>query len=449
MKRDFIENRVRKLNSMNAVKNGPVVYWMSRDQRIEDNWALIYAQNKASEIKQNIKVVFCVVPAFSEATLRQYNFMLKGLEEVEKSLHEKNINFEVLIGNPETQIPKYLKENNAGILITDFSSLNISPQWKNKIKKEINIPFYEADAHNIVPVWIASQKQEYAARYLRKKINKKLGKYLTSFPKIKKQNIKVENKNNWKKIYSSLKVDPKVKPVDGYKPGSKEAQKILTYFLRCNLRKYEEYSNNPVENVLSDLSPYLHFGQISAQKIALKVKASKASKKDKEAFLEQLIIRKELSDNFCFYNKKYGSLECIPEWAKKTLKKHTEDRREYVYKKSEFEKAKTHDDLWNAAQLQMVKTGKMHGYLRMYWAKKILEWTKTPQQAFDIALYLNDKYELDGRDPNGYVGILWSIGGVHDRPWPERKVFGTIRYMNYNGMKKKFKIQKYIDKFLD
>jgi deoxyribodipyrimidine photo-lyase len=213
--------------------------------------------------------------------------------------------------------------------------------------------------------------------------------------------------------------------------------------------------NNPTRDAQSNLSPYLHFGQISAQRVALEVlkylslppfaREGTEGGISHAAFLEELIIRRELSDNFCFYNRDYDNFEGFPDWAKKTLNKHRKDRRDYIYTVKQFEHAKTHDDLWNAAQMEMAKRGKMHGYMRMYWAKKILEWTESPEKAMEVAIYLNDQYELDGRDPNGYAGIAWSIGGVHDRAWNERPIFGKIRYMSYNGCKAKFDIKQYIN----
>jgi deoxyribodipyrimidine photo-lyase len=214
------------------------------------------------------------------------------------------------------------------------------------------------------------------------------------------------------------------------------------------LQEYDEKRNDPTENSVSNLSPYLHFGQISAQRVALEVKKSQAKSEKKDSFLEELVVRRELSDNYCFYNEKYDQFEGFHPWAQKTLNEHRGDKREYLYSSEEFEEAKTHDDLWNAAQMEMVLRGKMHGYMRMYWAKKILEWTESPESALEIAIYLNDKYELDGRDSNGYTGIAWSVGGVHDRAWNERPVFGKIRYMSYNGCKRKFDIQSYIQKNL-
>jgi deoxyribodipyrimidine photo-lyase len=214
------------------------------------------------------------------------------------------------------------------------------------------------------------------------------------------------------------------------------------------LRGYDENRNDPNLDGQSGLSPYLHFGQLSAQRVALEVSKDRSEhRKDVEAFLEELIIRRELSDNFCYYNHKYDSFAGFPAWAQKSLNEHRGDAREFVYTKSEFEKAKTHDELWNASQRQLVKTGKMHGYMRMYWAKKILEWTTAPEEALKIAIYLNDKYELDGRDPNGYVGVAWSLGGVHDRVWFSRPIFGQIRFMNSRGCASKFNVKEYISKF--
>ncbi|MDD5644415.1 MAG: deoxyribodipyrimidine photolyase, partial [bacterium] len=237
--------------------------------------------------------------------------------------------------------------------------------------------------------------------------------------------------------------------VNWIEPGEKAALRTLRNFIKNGLPGFASQRNDPNMGAESNLSPYLHFGQISAQRAALEINKSPASKEAKEAFLEELIIRRELADNYCLYNKNYDNPAGFPDWAKKTLSEHKKDKREYTYSLKQLETAGTHDALWNAAQLQMLKTGKMHGYMRMYWAKKILEWTESPEQAQKIAVYLNDKYELDGRDPNGYAGIAWSIGGVHDRAWGERHIFGKIRYMSYNGCKSRFNTAAYIRKVND
>lgn len=215
---------------------------------------------------------------------------------------------------------------------------------------------------------------------------------------------------------------------------------------KSRLSKYSSKRNDPtVPGALSCLSPYFHFGHLSPQRAALEASKCKSIHKESvEGFLEEMVIRRELSDNYCHYVTNYDKLDAAYDWAKETLDAHRNDKREYLYTLEELEKAKTHDKLWNAAQKEMTSLGKMHGYIRMYWAKKILEWTESPEQAIEFGIYLNDKWELDGRDPNGYVGIMWSMAGIHDQGWRERPVFGKIRYMNYQGCKRKFDIEKYV-----
>lgn len=443
--------RVRQLNKIDKTP-GPVVYWMSRDQRVDDNWALIYAKQLAVEQTQAIAVLFCLVPEFLGATLRQYDFMLKGLQEVEQKLGKLNIPFILLTGHPSEEILKLLSKNKIGSLITDFNPLRINREWKEQIKHKINIPFYEVDAHNVIPVWLASDKQEYAAYTIRPKINRLLPEYLTEFPKLKKMKtnwLKRTNEINWDKIYKSLKVERSVLPITSIQAGSKAAFKCLNNFINNKLSSYNDKRNDPALDGQSGLSPYLHFGQISAQRVALEIQKYDQNITAQENYLEELIVRRELSDNYCYYNSDYDNFNGFPDWAKKTLNEHRNDKRDYLYSLKQFEKAKTHDNLWNAAQLEMVCSGKMHGYMRMYWAKKILEWSITPDDAMKTAIYLNDKYELDGRDPNGYAGAAWSIGGVHDRAWNEREIFGKIRYMNYNGCKRKFNVVQYVKKVND
>ena len=433
-------------------KKGIVAYWMSRDQRVDDNWALVFAQEMSLASRVPLVVIFCLVPRFLEATARQYLFMLKGLQEVEKNLATRNVPFFLLTGSPEKEIPAFVKDHDVSYLVTDFDPLRIKQAWKKKVGKKISIPFSEVDAHNIVPCWIASQKQEYGAYTLRPKVHRLLSEFLTPFSKLQKHPYPLKNarqSTHWKQIFETITVDKMVPEAHWLKPGESAAKKVLLDFLRSKLANYVQLRNDPTQDGQSHLSPYLHFGQLSAQRIALDVMRSNAPPAAEEAFLEELIVRRELSDNFCFYNASYDSLKGFPRWAQATLHGHRKDPRAYSYPLKDLEKARTHDDLWNAAQKEMTVKGKMHGYLRMYWAKKILEWTKTPEQALRFAIYLNDKYELDGRDPNGYTGIAWSIWGVHDRPWKEREIFGKIRFMSYRGMKAKFNISGYIKKVID
>ncbi len=442
------EKRIRRLQT-GSETSGPVVYWMSRDQRVHDNWALLFAQKIAAEKKLPLAVVFNLVPDFLEATIRQYGFMLKGLKELEHELALFNIPFFLTTGKPEEEIPKFIKQFNVSILVTDFDPLRIKRIWKRDVAKKILIPFYEVDAHNIVPCLHVSDKLEFAAYTIRPKINKALLEFMDEFPPIKKMKKSEvsSNKIDWEKIRAMLKIDFSVKQVDWLKPGEKQALNCLNDFLENKFEHYHELRNDPTKDGQSNLSPYLHFGQISAQRVALETQRFNGNKESEKSFLEELIVRRELSDNFCYFNSKYDLFEGFPDWAKTSLNEHRKDDREFVYTLEEFEQAKTHEDLWNAAQMELLKTGKLHGYMRMYWAKKILEWSKSPEEALRIAIYLNDKYELDGRDPNGYTGCAWSIGGVHDRPWFERPVYGKIRYMNRNGAKNKFDIESYIRKF--
>jgi deoxyribodipyrimidine photo-lyase len=419
------------------VQPGPVIYWMNREHRVDDNWALLEAQAKALELKQPLIVVFCVLKSFLTANNtnddRAYQFMKRGLLVVRKKMTSLNIPFILRIGEPENIVPALINEVGASYLYVDFNPLKEMQLLRTNVKSKIKITMIEVDAHNVCPAFYITNKQEWGAYTLRPKIHKALEKYLEPFPPVLKQkktdlNLKSEDQ-------TFLGVSNEV--VD-------YAQIALDDFIKERLVKYE-LRNDPNAEATSRLSAYLHFGQISAARIALEVKKSKLNS---DSFLEELIVRKELADNYVLFNSNYDNFDGLPDWAKKTLIKHQSDEREYIYSLEQFEKAKTHDPLWNAAQLQMVKTGYMHGYVRMYWAKKILEWTKDAHDAIKIGIYLNNKYELDGRDPNGYVGVMWAIGGVHDRPWQERKVFGMIRYMNDKGMKRKFDVDAYIKKWL-
>ncbi len=428
---------------------GPVIYWMSRDQRTQDNWALLYAQERALQAKASLVVVFCLVSEFLNATRRHYEFMLKGIREVEKDLAEKRIAFQLLSGHPEEVLPLFIAKVQANCLITDFDPLRVKQFWKSGAAREMEIPFYEVDAHNIVPCWMASSKQEYGAYTIRPKINRLLSDFLEEFPALKKHPFlwkEAGRETDWTMVNANLKADPGSAKSIIMPSGAKAARKALKYFAGKSLASYTVGRNDPVKDGQSNLSPYLHFGHIAAQRVALEIRKSAAPADCKEAFLEELIIRRELSDNYCFYNPGYDRVDGFPGWARETLDRHRGDPRDALYALEQFERGETHDNLWNAAQLEMVRTGKMHGYLRMYWAKKILEWTESPEEALETAIILNDRYELDGRDPNGYTGIAWSLGGVHDRAWGERKVFGKIRYMSYNGCKSKFNVEAYIRK---
>ncbi len=430
---------------------GAVAYWMSRDQRARDNWALLFAQDVAIEKGLPLIVVFCLADSFLGATMRQYGFMLRGLEKTSSALGRLSIPFFLLHGDPHEALPGFIERSGVSFLVTDFDPLRVKRQWLDGAARKLSIPFYEVDAHNIVPCRTASDKQEYGAYTIRKKIGRLLPRFLEDFPAMRRHPYPFTSNTNGSRfnaeaLLRGFRIDRSVKEADWIVPGEDEALNALGAFLEDKLERYDAGRNDPLKDCQSGLSPYLHFGQISAQRVALEAGKSDAGTLAKKAFLEELIVRRELSDNYCYYNRDYDSFCAFPEWARKTLDDHRGDRRPYMYSREELESSKTHDDLWNAAQREMTIKGKMHGYMRMYWAKKILEWTASPEEALSTAIYLNDRYELDGRDPNGYAGIAWSIGGVHDRAWNERNVFGKIRYMSYNGCASKFNVKRYIEK---
>ena len=438
-------SRIRTLKA-GAFSGKAVLYWMIRDKRVSDNWSLLVAQQIAIKNKVPLIVCFQFIGNFPDSNIRQNGFLFKGLLETRHTLQKLNIEFLFLQGRPEKVINQLIEKRSIGTVVVDHNPLNV---YRKRIKRVIgktDIPFYQVDAHNIVPCWKASGKKEYAAYTIRPKIKNNLKRYLTDIPQVIRHSYGAPQMKDLSlnSLLSSIVQDSTVKEVDWVNPGEIAAKDILNK-LKTTLEGYSSNRNDPTKAALSDLSPYFHFGHIAPQRVAWEIHKSKLQKEDKDAFLEEMIIRRELSDNFCEYEPEYDQFEGFHAWSQKTLNEHRNDEREYIYPLGQFEAAETHDDLWNAAQNEMKISGKMHGYMRMYWAKKILEWTPSPEIAQQIAIDLNDKYELDGRDPNGYTGIAWSIGGIHDRAWFERPIFGKIRYMNHNGCKSKFDVMKYIE----
>ncbi|XP_014095123.3 deoxyribodipyrimidine photo-lyase [Bactrocera oleae] len=454
----FNKKRVRVLNTVEEVSEsrcGGVLYWMSREVRVQDNWAFLYSQRLALKLKLPLLVTFCLVPKYLNATLRQYKFLFGGLKEVEHECRELSIPLHLCLGTPRECLPELVNKYKIGVLVCDFTPLRVPQQWVEEVKENLSteVPFIQVDAHNVVPLWVASDKQEYGARTIRGKINSKLAEFLTEFPPVIKH---PHNKNiianyepiDWKAAEASLQCDRSVDEVDWAQPGYIAACAQLQSFCTKRLRIFNEKRNDPTINALSGLSPWFHFGHISVQRCVLEVMRLKSKDKASvEAFCEEAIVRRELADNFCYYNEHYDSLKGLHAWAAKTLEDHRKDKRSPSYTLAEFEQARTHDDLWNAAQIQLLREGKMHGFLRMYWAKKILEWSSTPEAALETAISLNDKYSLDGLDPNGYVGCMWSIGGVHDQGWAERPIFGKIRFMNYKGCQRKFDVAAFVARY--
>jgi len=421
------EERVKALNCEPVRNEDFVLYWMQASQRTEYNHALEYAVSKANELNRPVVAYFGITDTYPEANERHYYFMLEGLKDVQASLEERGI--ELIVWHKSPELGAVELSRNACLVVTDRGYLKLQKRWRSYAAEHAPCSFIQVESDVVVPVEEAPPKEEYSAATFRPKIKSKLDRFLVPMeghtPEVDSLDVDFSSfdTRDIEKAISKLNIDRNVERVRDLHGGQAAAKRHLESFLKHRLEQYQEFRNDPTQECLSNMSPYLHFGHISPLYVALKVLETESSGRD--AYLEELIVRRELSVNFVFYNEKYDSFDGLPEWARKTLTEHKRDRREYVYTLSEFENAETHDPYWNAAQNEMRITGKMHGYMRMYWGKKILEWSKDPEEAFKIALYLNDKYELDGRDPNGFTGVAWCFG-KHDRPWKEREILGKV-----------------------
>jgi deoxyribodipyrimidine photo-lyase len=440
------KERIEILNDKSIRKGRYILYWMQASQRAEYNHALEYAILKSNELRQPVVVFFGITDHFPEGNERHYAFMLEGLRGVKHGLEKRGIQLVIQHRSPELGAVQMAK--GASLVVSDRGYLKIQKVWRSYAAERMDCPLIQVESDVVVPVKEASPKEEYAAATIRPKIHRKLKHFLVPLKETKPvldslsltfDSFKIEDVD---KTLSKLQIDRTVKKVSALHGGTEEARKHLDVFVDEKLDHYAELRNDPTLDYLSLMSPYLHFGQISPLFIALRV--SRTRSPGKEAYLEELIVRRELSINFVFYNDRYDSFVSVPSWARKSLEGHQKDKRAYLYSRQEFEEGRTHDPYWNAAQKEMVLRGKMHGYMRMYWGKKILEWSQGPEEAFGTALYLNNKYELDGRDPNGFAGVAWCFG-KHDRPWGEREVFGNIRYMNEGGLKRKFDAHRYVE----
>ena len=442
--------RIHRLDDRPPAPGTCVLYWMQQSQRAEFNPALEYALEQANARRLPVVVGFALA-AYPGANRRHYRFMLEGLRETENRLAARGIGFCLRQGPPEEVVPELAK--NAALLVGDVGYLRVQRQWREAVAKRVAGPVVFVEGDVVVPVAEVSDHAEFAARTIRPKIHRRLAEFLkpirpvpVAIPSIAlvKRSLKLDDSDA---VCRKLGADDSVPAAAGPGGGRIAADKLLQRFIGHRLADYAEEASDPVRDGCSGMSPYLHFGQISPLEIALRVQKSDAPRAASEAYLEQLIVRRELSLNAAWFNPGYDRYDTLPAWALKTLDQHRKDRREFVYSRAQWEAGATHDPCWNAAQAEVVRSGRMHNYMRMYWGKKILEWSRTPEEAFETAVYLNDKYELDGRDANGYVGVAWCFGR-HDRPWTERPVFGTIRYMNANGLHRKFDIQAYVDRWL-
>ncbi len=389
--------RIFEINHKPIRKTGDIIYLCEREIRAKDNCALQYAMIKSEELNLPLKIIHPKIKYEYEA---KQKFIDKQIEQAKILFRKLNLSFEIIDKSPF----EILKNINPALLIVDFNPIS-----KRDYLNNIDCKIYEIDGHNIVPARYVSDRQEYSAATLRRKVYHNIYPLFTEFKTLTTEKTEADN--------------------------------VLENFINNKLSCYAEFKNEPSKDVVSGLSKYLNLGFISSQRAALEVVKSDVTVENKETFLEELIIRKELADNFCLYTKGFKDFSGIPAWAKISLNNHKNDLRTYIYSSAELERAKTHDKLWNAAQIQLIKKGTIHGYLRMYWAKKLSEWTLSPDDALKTAIYLNDKYAYDAPSPNGYVGILWAIGGLHDRAFIDYPVTGKIRRMTYESIKRKHNLK--------
>ncbi|MBV9573265.1 MAG: deoxyribodipyrimidine photo-lyase [Acidobacteriales bacterium] len=424
-----------------------VVYWMQRAQRALDNPALDVAVELGNELGKPVVVFLAPVPFYPHANLRHYRFLGSGIPDIEEGLSKRNVGF-VLRTWPDHSLTKFCEQVRPAMVIGDENPLREAEHWRIRAAQQLRVPLWTVDADVIVPSRMLG-KEHYAARTIRPRLQELLPQFLVPTRAV---NARIP----WKKpqtLHSfpasedstaGWSLDRSVSPIEGWRGGTKNATRILADFVNHGLQNYPEQRNHPELCGTSRLSPYLHYGHIGPLTVAHVVQAASAPAAAKRAFLDQLIVRRELAVNFVRFNSHYDSLECLEPWADRSFAQHSGDRRPIVYSEQQLEQAETHDPLWNAAHKQMVLTGWMHNYLRMYWAKKILEWSPSVAAAFQRAVWLNDRYELDGRDPNGYAGIAWAIVGKHDRPWFKRPIFGQVRYMSLASTGAKFDSKSYI-----
>jgi deoxyribodipyrimidine photo-lyase len=418
---------------------------MQAAQRTQDNLALEWAIREANALDVPLVVTFGLHPAYPGANQRHYAFMLEGLADVAAALRERNIGLVLRFGSPEVGTLALAQE--AALLMLDRGYLRHQRAWAAQVAAEAPCAVLQAEDNVVVPVAVASDHQEYAARTLRPKVARQRDRFVALLPPEDVRrgslwlDIEGEPMTDPATLLARLDAPPLDAPTPPFHGGQGEARARLAAFCERGLAAYHVRRNDPALDGISHLSPYLHFGQISPVRIALE--ARRVAGEGCETFLEELIVRRELAINYVLYQPAYDRWEGLPAWARATLEAHADDPRPALYTYDELAAASTHDPYWNAAQREMVLTGKMHGYMRMYWGKKILEWSPSPQIAQQWMLALNDTYELDGRDPNGYTGVAWCLG-LHDRPWAPRPVFGNVRSMTATGLERKFDIGAYV-----
>lgn len=449
IRKQIQDERISELNDKDVQEGEYVLYWMQSSQRSEYNHALEHAALKANELEKPLLVAFGLMDDYPEASLRHYHFMLEGLQDVQKALEKRKIKFVLQRGAPDEVALKLAKD--AALVVCDRDYLRLQRKWREHLAEKAPCKVVQVETNVVVPVELASGKKEHAARTLRPRLSKHLDRFLIELGEVNLKTdslglkVKGEDISDVDTFLGKLKLEPDPPPVKLFKGGTEAAKKVLSDFLKDDFADYTDTRNQPQTSHVSHMSKYLHYGQISPVYIALEVKKADASQKNTESYLEELIIRRELPMNFVFYEPDYDRYSALPEWAQKSLAEHQDDARDPGYTREQLEAAETEDPYWNAAMNEMKHTGYMHNYMRMYWGKKILEWSSSPEYAFETTLYLNNKYFLDGRDANSFANVAW-VFGQHDRGWTERGVFGKVRYMSAGGLERKADPEGYVRK---
>ncbi len=451
-------SRLRLLPAQERSEGGDyILYWMQKAQRSQDNPALDLAIHLANVLHLPLVCVF-VLCEYPHAQPLHYRFMLEGLLSCAEDLRSRGIAFALVKGNPVEEVLELARQ--AAVLVADEGKLSFERKWRDNIVAQPGRPdMVIVETESVVPPLVASDHLEWSAATLRKKIAARLPFFLPQLEDPRKETCKKIFRGSLgdDRLFacSSFITSPSPTPSSksrfgalsrlqrlGIQAGQDEALKRFKAFVETGgLEKYNRLRNDPNSGAESGMSPYLHFGQVSPSRLARM--ALDHSAQAAQAYVEQLVVRRELALNYLLFNPEYLVYKvAVPDWAQRSLA--SRNPLSDAYTDMELETGCTADPYWNAAQKELVLKGKMHNYMRMYWGKQLLTWFRDPAKAFDTAILLNDFYSLDGRDPNGYAGVAWCFGR-HDRPWPERKGFGTVRAMMPSGLKRKFDADRYAE----
>lgn len=442
--------RTSVLNERQPAPDGDfVLYWMEHSQRAEANPALDRAIAWANRLWLPLLVLFVVDPDYPEGNARHFTFMLEGLKETMAALRERGAHASLRKGKPPAVAAEVARR--AAVVVTDRGYLRHLVAWRRALADAAPCRVEMVEGDVIVPVEAASQKLETAARTIRPRIHRALPAF-TEMPPELALDVKAGGRlaspddlplDDVAAFVAGLGCDTSVPPVEHSRGGLSSARKRLARFIEDHLSRYGEGRSDIVNRNVSMLSPYLHLGQISPLEVYHTVRNAAPKPGNAEAFIEEMLVRRELAVNYVHYCQDYDRWEGVPAWARQTLEEHEKDRRPVTYSEEELEEGRTDDPYWNAAMKEMRVTGYLHNHLRMYWGKRILGWSQRPRDGYRITLRLNNKYFLDGRDANSYANVSW-LYGLHDRGWPERAVYGKVRVMMPSGLERKFDVGAYV-----